>query len=427
MDHRAVDGVDLRFHLIAVEQGNGFVAIELNALEMARHQHPHEVLGGAVAGLTFDPDLVDIVRVKIADRTLDEVRLLIDEAGGGGAQRLFADVVPQAQQIFQIALDFWLGALQPGSAQDDGHALGNVEVRQHLLQPLAVGRIGNLTGDSAAAPGVGHQHAVTARKRQVGGQRGALVAALFLVDLDQHDLPALDHFLYLVAAQRTLAALMVLTIVVVVAQLFHGLAVAISRGAALTVVLFPIVVVAMVLAAVLSIVLLIPLRGEPLVVIGAVLPERLVRAVGGAGFARALILVGRGHGGELLHHLFRVDRFGHHRAVGGGLGARLGLLLQASLLGHQGFAVGDRDAVIVGMDLREGEEAMAVAAIFHECRLQRRLDPGHLREIDVALELLPACDLEIELIEPVSIDHGNPGLFRVRGVHQHTLGHSKSP
>ncbi len=43
---------------------------------------------------------------------------------------------------------------------------------------------------------------------------------------------------------------------------------------------------------------------------------------------------------------------------------------QALLLGDQPFAVGDRDLIVVGMDFGEGQEAMAVAAIFHEGRLQ---------------------------------------------------------
>ncbi len=48
----------------------------------------------------------------------------------------------------------------------------------------------------------------------------------------------------------------------------------------------------------------------------------------------------------------------------------VGLGLQALLLGNQPFAVGDRDLIVVGMDFREGQEAMAVAAILHERRLQ---------------------------------------------------------
>ena len=50
--------------------------------------------------------------------------------------------------------------------------------------------------------GVGHQHRIAAGERQIGGQRRALVAALFLDDLHQQDLAALDDFLDLVLAAR---------------------------------------------------------------------------------------------------------------------------------------------------------------------------------------------------------------------------------
>ena len=83
---------------------------------------------------------------------------------------------------------------------------GTSSSRQHLLHALAVGRVGDLARNAAATAGVGHQHAVAAGQRQVGGERGALVAALFLDDLDQQDLPALDHFLDLVLADRVAAA-----------------------------------------------------------------------------------------------------------------------------------------------------------------------------------------------------------------------------
>src|SRR6185436_19839391 len=47
---------------------------------------------------------------------------------------------------------------------------------------------------------VGHQHRIAAGKREVSGEGGALVAALFLDDLDEQNLAALDDFLDLVLA-----------------------------------------------------------------------------------------------------------------------------------------------------------------------------------------------------------------------------------
>jgi hypothetical protein len=52
---------------------------------------------------------------------------------------------------------------------------------------------------------VGHQHAIAAGEAQIGGERRALVAALFLDDLDQQHLAALDDVLDLVAAAQVLA------------------------------------------------------------------------------------------------------------------------------------------------------------------------------------------------------------------------------
>ena len=74
----------------------------------------------------------------------------------------------------------------------------------------------------------------------------------------------------------------------------------------------------------------------------------------------------------------------------------VGFGLQALLLGDQPFAVGDRDLEVVGMDFREGQEAVAVAAILDERRLQRRLDADDLGEVDVALQGLAGRGLEIE-------------------------------
>ena len=103
-------------------------------------------------------------------------------------------------------------------------------------------------------------------------------------------------------------------------------------------------------------------------------------------------------GGELLGRRFRSRRFGPQLGIYNGFSRRvaavvrivdvmpvdcgvvmtvvvfLGLGVQPLLLGDQPFAVGDRDLIVVGMNFREGEEAVAVAAVLHERRLQRRFD-----------------------------------------------------
>ena len=70
--------------------------------------------------------------------------------------------------------------------------------------------------------------------------------------------------------------------------------------------------------------------------------------------------------------------------------------------------------VIVGMDFGEGEEAVAVAAVFDEGRLQRRLYARDLREIDIASERFLVRGFEIEFFDPVTSQNHHPGFFRVR-------------
>src|SRR3546814_159201 len=89
----------------------------------------------------------------------------------------------------------------------------------------------------------------------------------------------------------------------------------------------------------------------------------------------------------------------------------------------QRVAVFLRNLVIIGVDLAKGEEAVAIAAIFDERRLQRRFDAGYLGQIDIALELLVLGGLEIKLLDSVSLGDGDPGFFPVPRVDQHARGH----
>jgi hypothetical protein len=101
----------------------------------------------------------------------------------------------------------------------------------------------------------------------------------------------------------------------------------------------------------------------------------------------------------------------------------LGLAMGALVGLDQGLTVSDRDLVIVGMDFAEGEEAVAVAAIFDEGRLQRRFYPRDLREVDIAAQLLALGGFEIKFFDAIAADHDDPGLFRVGGIDQHLVGH----
>jgi len=103
-------------------------------------------------------------------------------------------------------------------------------------------------------------------------------------------------------------------------------------------------------------------------------------------------------------------------AVGTIFGFFLGLAMGALIGFDQRLTIGDRDLIIVGMDFAEGQEAMAVAAIFDEGRLQRRLYARDLGEIDVSTKLFALGGLEVKLFDTIAADHNDPGLFRVGGV-----------
>ena len=176
------------------------VLVELHVLGVARHDHPHEVLGFAVGVLAGHEHLVDLLAVEVADGALDQRAFLVDETRRLRLQGERTDVLPQPLQILEVALDLGLGARGAGGAQDNALALRHLEVAHDVLEPLAVGGVGDLARNAAAPGGIGHQHRIAAGERQIGGEGRALVAALFLDHLHQHHLPALDHFLDLVVA-----------------------------------------------------------------------------------------------------------------------------------------------------------------------------------------------------------------------------------
>ena len=101
----------------------------------------------------------------------------------------------------------------------------------------------------------------------------------------------------------------------------------------------------------------------------------------------------------------------------------LGLAMGAFLGLDQRLTVGDRDLVIIGMDFAEGQKSVAVAAIFDEGRLQRRLYARDFGKVDITPQLLAVGGLEIKFLDAIAADHNDPGLFRVGGIDQHLVGH----
>ena len=318
LDGGLVHCVELVLDAVALKQGRR-LGVLIHPFDVARHQQLHEAARGLITLLALDDHLVDVAVIKVADRALDEVAVAVNESRRGTLQRPFADLVPQPREIVEVALDLDLGARQAGGTDDQPHGRGQLQVRHDRLQPLAVGAVRDLARDAAAVRGVGHQHAIASGEAQIGGQSRAFVAALFLDDLDQQHLAALDDVLDLVAAAQILAAL---------PQLVGGGFV--DRRT-----------------------------------VGSRPPPRRSRR-------RSFIAIvfGRASSSSAAASESASSRFGRAKPLF--LRGVFGFLAQ------QRVAIGLGDLVVIRMDFREGQEAVAVAAIVDERRLERGLHAGDL-------------------------------------------------
>ena len=76
--------------------------------------------------------------------------------------------------------------------------------------------------------------------------------------------------------------------------------------------------------------------------------------------------------------------------------------MRARFFFQQRLTVGDRDLVIIGMDFRESEETVAIAAVVDERGLQRGLYARDLGEIDITAQRFLVGRFEIEFLDPVT-------------------------
>ena len=322
--------------------------------------------------LAFDHDFFDFAIVDIADRTLDQVAVRMDQRRGNRANGVFADFVPQAGEIVKVAFDLGLGALQSGGAHDAAHRLGQRQFVDDRFQALAVRCRIDLAADPAAMAGIGHQHAITAGQAEVSGQRRALVAAFFLDHLHQQHLAALDDVLDLVTTTQRQAAR---------AQIVGFLGLATALAAAAT-------------AATLSITELAVAGVTFVFAIGAFMAAGFAVIIAFVVFFTFVVELVVDHAAFDGRNLMLVAIVDFDHAVFEGIrtvkvalailvfvvflvsGAQRGLFLgMARFFGEQGFAILFGDLVIVGVDFAEGQKAVAIAAEIDKGSLQRGFDP----------------------------------------------------
>ena len=192
--HGTLIGVlDLRFDLEAVEQGD-FVDVLLELAQVLRHHLFDELFRLFVHLRRIDQDLADVGAHVVAQRTDDQPRFLIDQEGRCFLQRGFCNGLPDAEQVVEIPLQLFGVAADAGSADDDAHFIGDGQDVHRRLQRRAVVAF-DPARDAAGGGRVRHQHHVAAGQRNECGQGGALVAALFLVHLDDDFLAFAQQFL----------------------------------------------------------------------------------------------------------------------------------------------------------------------------------------------------------------------------------------
>ena len=105
---------------------------------------------------------------------------------------------PDLLEVVEVPLQLFGRAADAGGAHDRAHAFGNLHLVERFAQLLAILAF-DAARDAAGARIVRHQHQEAAGEADEGRQRGALVAAFFLLDLD-------DEFLALVEQLADVAA-----------------------------------------------------------------------------------------------------------------------------------------------------------------------------------------------------------------------------
>ncbi len=189
--HLALEGgFDLGLDLVAREQ-RYFILVKPQFLEVLRHHLADEVLGPLVDRAVVDHDLADVHAQIVADRADDDIAFLVDEEGRLAVFARADDGLPELEQVVEIPLQLLDVLADPGRAHDQPHVLGDLELAHGVAQLAAVLAL-DAARHTAGAGVVGHQHEIAASQRDKGGERRALAAALFLVDLDD-DLASLPH------------------------------------------------------------------------------------------------------------------------------------------------------------------------------------------------------------------------------------------
>ena len=199
------------------------LVVALDAVDHVGHDVRHELARLLVDFVRVDEDFTDFGLEVVADGANDEVRLFDDEEGRGvGALERLAvhdgrvdergrlaavffrdefvlglgglgDRLPELEKVVQVPLQLFGAAADAGRAGDHRHARGALEAFHRGAQFLTLFAF-DAARNAAAARIVRHEDEIAPGEADEGRERSALVAALFLFDLNDDFLAFFDGF-----------------------------------------------------------------------------------------------------------------------------------------------------------------------------------------------------------------------------------------
>ena len=156
LNYRIVQLVQLLFDLIMLEDGDFARFAAFYLASHVRRENLAEFLGGLIGIVAVDDNFADIFGVHIAQGTLNQVALFINQCRRLGAQRRVADVVPGADKIIVVADDVALLFVFAGSADNQRHIVVQRQFAHNVFKAFAVVGRGDFAGNAAGFDAVGH-------------------------------------------------------------------------------------------------------------------------------------------------------------------------------------------------------------------------------------------------------------------------------
>src|SRR5262245_13251024 len=125
-----------------------------------------------------------VVGKKIPNRPRDEIEVLVNQRGSGGALSLFLDALPQTDEKGEIPLQLPLAASFAGRAQNKSAVLGSQRLGD-FLEPFALFLAFYAPGDAHMLI-ARHKDHVTPRQRYVRRHSGPFSAERIFGDLHEN-------------------------------------------------------------------------------------------------------------------------------------------------------------------------------------------------------------------------------------------------